>query len=296
MRVAVLVFALVCSQPALADPGLEAEQRFKACEAHFKASRWTDAGACNKALADRYPRSKIADIALFNGAIAFERAGRVASLRAVCERLVQAYPKSEFAPKALRMLIASRMKHSEEKEALHQARRYVHHYSRFDPAADIELLIFEILQKRGDTQAAIEALERYVKRYHRRQDTAQLRAQLAEMLEAQELYERAASHWSALAKAPTLRERALAGAALCNAKAARRSRKRTRARRLLRSVLKLEAPAQKVEALVLLGQWNEQSKKLDQARRRYIEALVLCKKAQSAQCGVAAERLRSIPR
>lgn len=244
MRVAVLVLALVCSWPVLAAPGLETEQRFRACEAHFKASRWTDAGACNQALADHYPTSEIADIALFNAAIAFERAGRVASTRAVCERLVQAYPKSEFAPKALRMLIASRMKHGEEKEALRHARKYVHYFSRSAPAEDIEILIFELLQKRGDTQAAIEALEHYVKRY-----------------------DRAAAHWSALAKERTLRERALAGAALCNAKTARKSGKSARARRLLRSVLKLEAPAQKVEALVLLGQWNEQSKKRNQARR-----------------------------
>ncbi|MEM1350088.1 MAG: hypothetical protein AAGI01_16125 [Myxococcota bacterium] len=130
-----LVLAQASGAPA---PSKAAQERFDACTVHMDALRWPEAAACFSDFSQEFPRSSLADEALYDLALSYDFFPDTAKALRVRRQLSKDYPKSPFAPEAL-----FRVADALDKEAAYEdaATSYTQYARRYPDAAKALLAI-----------------------------------------------------------------------------------------------------------------------------------------------------------
>lgn len=123
-------------------------------------------------LVEQNKEHEFADKALFNAALAYEKAGRFDSALKLYERVYSEYDKSELAPTALWLVADNAYKSYDFSKAIETFQKLVKTYPDSPKRADSQFnaaLTLENLQRYGD--AAVE-YEKYSKLFPKREDAA----------------------------------------------------------------------------------------------------------------------------
>jgi len=144
---------------------LIAQAQFKLADEHFRAGRFDAAARGYVALVDEQPTASLADKALFNAAICFERAGSPTGSITAYERLIAMHPKSALAE---RSLYATAVLHERLAYFDHAARAYerlAHEFPDSEHAADAMLSAAILHEAAGRHEDAVRLLSGFAERF-----------------------------------------------------------------------------------------------------------------------------------
>lgn len=98
---ALLLGCLISSFAGAQDVALSSALQFKHAEELLAQQRYEESAAEFTALVAKYPKSELADSALYDAAVAYEKAGKGELALSLYQRVVDEYPNSRLADQAL---------------------------------------------------------------------------------------------------------------------------------------------------------------------------------------------------
>ena len=146
-------------------------------KAQFKiAERLNDQGDFEAAaesyvqLVDAHPESEVADKALFNAAVAYEKVKRYDTASQIYQRIYDSYPKSGLAPRALFRVGINAEKGFDFEAAIAAYNRLVRRYPSSDDRADALFNVAVVLEHMQRYPQAANAYRRYATTFEARPD------------------------------------------------------------------------------------------------------------------------------
>jgi TolA-binding protein len=150
------------------------ESSFKLITGFEKERKWVEAAGKYLAFVKEFPKSKLADKSLANGAAMFTRAGQLERAIKVRKQLCKQFPKSPLVPDQMFNVASGYEQVVAYRDAADWLERFVEANPK-DPRAKDALFNASIYRQGvGQTKKAIEDREKYMKKYAKTKDAADI--------------------------------------------------------------------------------------------------------------------------